>query len=98
MSDVQRLKARILTDPKARAAYEAFQPELELLDVMLEMRQAAGLSQSELAERMNKNKGNLSRMEKPGANPTWSSIQNYAEACGFQLEVGFTPKELADQG
>ena len=97
MSDVQLLKKLILTDAKAREAYEAFASEFVLPDLLLEMRDAAGLSQSELAARMKKNKGNLSRMGKPGANPTWLSIRKYAEACGFQLKIGFTPKQLADR-
>ena len=99
MSDVQRLKERILADPEARAIYDEIQPEFVLLDAMLAMREQAGLTQSELALRMKKNKGNLSRMEKPGTNPTWSTVQSYAAACGFRINsIEFEPLSVKKLG
>lgn len=49
------LKAKVLSDPKVKAAYDQMTPEFSLLRQMLKARQKAGLSQEDVAERMGKN-------------------------------------------
>lgn len=47
------------------------------------MRQQAGLTQEQLAERMGTQKGNISRLEKGNSNPNWKTLEKYEHACGF---------------
>ena len=46
------LKHTALQQPAVRAACEALGPEFEILRQMLQARQAAGLTQAQIAERM----------------------------------------------
>ncbi|MGY4424795.1 DNA-binding XRE family transcriptional regulator [Bradyrhizobium sp. JR6.1] len=48
----EKLKARLLANPRVRAEYGALAPEFEIAAELLKARQRAGLSQSELAAKM----------------------------------------------
>jgi hypothetical protein len=45
----EKLKARLLTNPKVKAEYEALAPEFEISAELVRARLRAGLSQAELA-------------------------------------------------
>ena len=57
------LKARTLQNKAVRAEYEALGPEFELLDSILAARQAANLTQAEVAERMGTKASAIARLE-----------------------------------
>ena len=48
----EKLKARLLANPKVKAEYDALAPEFEIAAELLRARLRAGLSQAELAVRM----------------------------------------------
>ena len=48
----EKLKARLLANPRVKAEYDALAPEFEIAAELLRARLRAGLSQAELAERM----------------------------------------------
>jgi hypothetical protein len=48
----EKLKARLLANPKVKAEYDALAPEFEIAAELLRARLRAGLSQGELAARM----------------------------------------------
>lgn len=54
---------------------------------MLSMRNSAGLTQQELAERMGTQKSNVSRLEHGRSNPSWKMLTRYAHACGYELKL-----------
>lgn len=59
-------------------------------------RQAAGLTQEELADRLEISQGEVARLESPGGrNYTVNSLRRYAEALGgkYRLEVRIVPVE-----
>ncbi|MCZ6249808.1 helix-turn-helix transcriptional regulator [Vibrio parahaemolyticus] len=56
---------------------------------MLSMRESAGLTQQQVAERMGTKETNISRLEKGTSNPTIKTLMKYAKACGYQLDLGF---------
>lgn len=89
MSKLQQLKVRALQDPIVRQEYEALSKEFELIDQLLKMRAAAGLTQEELARRMGTKKSNISRLENGNTNPSWRTLKKYAQACGFEITVEF---------
>jgi ribosome-binding protein aMBF1 (putative translation factor) len=47
-----RLKARLLANPKVKPDYDALAPEFDVAAELIEARVRAGLSQEELATRM----------------------------------------------
>lgn len=83
----QKLKQRALTNPEVRAEYEKLDNEFDLIDKLLSMRTKAGLTQEQVAERMQTQKSNVSRLENGNTNPSWSTLVKYAHACGFELSL-----------
>lgn len=83
---IERLKNKAFKNPKVKAEYDLLESEFALIDALLSMRKKSGLTQEEIAQRMGTQKGNISRLEK-GGNPSWQTIQNYAHACGFIVEI-----------
>lgn len=89
MSRLQDLKAKALQNPDVKQAYDELGPEFELIDTLLSMREEAGLTQQQVAERMGTKEGNISRLEKGKGNPTLKTLLGYAKACGCQLNFGY---------
>ncbi|MFC6632495.1 helix-turn-helix domain-containing protein [Microbulbifer taiwanensis] len=89
MSKLQKLKDRALQAPEVQREYDALEEEFELIDKLLKMRTAAGLTQEELAHRMGTKKSNICRLEKGNTNPSWKVLKKYAHACGFEISVEF---------
>ena len=58
-------------------------------------RKLAGLSQEEVAKKLGTQKSNISRLEKGSSNPRWKTLQNYAEACGFELSMKLKNRAVA---
>lgn len=84
---LQKLKQRALTNPEVRVEYEKLDSEFDLIDKLLSMRTKAGLTQEQVAERMQTQKSNVSRLENGNTNPSWSTLLKYAHACGFELSL-----------
>lgn len=89
MNKLQQLKDRALQTPEVRREYDALEEEFELIDKLLKMRTAAGLTQEELARRMGTKKSNICRLERGNTNPSWKILKKYAHACGFEITVDF---------
>jgi transcriptional regulator with XRE-family HTH domain len=88
---LELLKKQALRNPAVRAEYEALEAEFRLIDQLLTMRTAAGLTQQQVAEKMNTQKTNISRLERGNTNPRWSTLESYAHACGFDLVLHMRP-------
>ena len=59
----EKLKARLLANPRVKAEYDALAPEFEIAAELLRARLRAGLSQAELAERMGTSRSTIARLE-----------------------------------
>jgi len=85
------LKAKALSNPEAKAAYDEMAPEFALLRQMLKARQTAGLSQADVAERMGTKPPAVTRLESSLGNgkhsPSLATLQKYAHAVGYKLQV-----------
>lgn len=84
---LQKFKERALANHKVKSEYQKLESEFSLIDQLLTMRTKAGLTQEQVAERMHTQKSNISRLEKGNANPSWSTLLKYAQACGFELTL-----------
>jgi DNA-binding XRE family transcriptional regulator len=91
MTKLQQLKKRALKNADVRKEYEALAEEFAIINQLLKMRNAAGLTQEELALRMGTQKSNICRLEKGNTNPSWATLKNYAKACGFDIHIESHP-------
>ena len=86
-------KARALAEPEFRAIYEAEASKKELWLQLVEARQAAGLTQEEVARRLGVSQAQVARIEKRGYEAyTLRTLQRYVEALGdqFRLAIAVT--------
>lgn len=89
MTSLKSLRDKALSNDKVKAEYEALDHEFKLISTLLRMRQTAGLTQQEVAERMGTQEANISRLEKGNGNPTLKTLLNYAKACRCELHFEF---------
>ena len=79
-------------DAEFATAYEGLQDEFAALDVLLNARKAAGLTQAEVAERMGVKPSALARIEMSLVSrkhsPSLETLRKYAHACGKSLTIG----------
>lgn len=82
-----KLKTRLLANPKVRAEYDALAPEFEIAAELLKARLRAGLSQAELATRMRTSQSAIARLESGQTLPSTKTLLRYAEATGSKVRV-----------
>lgn len=89
----QAFHDKLLVKPEVKAAYDALEEEYAALHVLLAARQEAGLTQAQIAERMDTTASAVSRLEASLANekhsPSFATIRKYAAACGKKLVISF---------
>lgn len=86
----QRWADSLVADEEGRRLYEEEAAKKELWLQLVEARQAAGLTQMELAERLGVSQSQVARIEKRGYDAyTLTSLRRYVGALGddFYLEV-----------
>ena len=83
----EKLKARLLANPKVKAEYDALAPEFEIAAELLRARLRAGLSQAELAERMGTSQSAIARLESGQTLPSTKTLPRYAEATSSKFHV-----------
>ena len=89
MTKVSNLHQKLLSNPDYQDAYEALRPEFELASAVISARKQAGLTQSELAERMDAKQSLVARLESGSQNTTVKTLLRIAEATGTQLKISF---------
>lgn len=80
-------KQKALENAEVRREYDALQDEFSLIDQLISMRTKAGLTQDEVAKRLGTSKSNISRLERGRGNPSWSTLNKYAAACGYRVKL-----------
>ncbi len=70
MSRVSELHAKWLGDPNYQSAYDELGPEFDLARSLIQARISAGLTQKQLAERMNTTQSVIARMESGRTHPS----------------------------
>ncbi len=87
----EELKKKILSNPEVKSEYNSLEEEFSLFDELLKARMEAGLTQSEVAERMGTKTPAIARLESGGGNkqhsPSISTLRKYAKAVGCHLEI-----------
>ena len=83
------IKRQALADPVARDAYNESQKTWKLRELLISSRETAGLSQTELAARLNLPASNISRIEKSPDCANIKTIFKYLDACN--VDIDFVP-------
>ena len=87
MITFKELKADLLKDPEVKKEYDRLGPKFQLIASLIEKRLEKGLSQKELAEKMNSKQSAISRLESSEYNPSFDFIQKAAEALDAKVEI-----------
>ena len=78
-------------DPAFAAAYGALEDEFAVLDALLKARNAAGLTQAQVASRMGVSQPVVARIESSLGSkkhsPSLNTLRRYASACGMKLQI-----------
>ncbi|GGB80569.1 helix-turn-helix domain-containing protein [Glycocaulis alkaliphilus] len=91
MTRVNRLHENWASDPAYTEAYDSMADEFAVAHALIEARTRAGLSQAELAERMETSQSVIARMESGRHLPSTRSLQRYAHAVGARLNIALVP-------
>lgn len=93
---LQRMSAAALfeawrKDAAYRAAYDALEDEFAIAAALIKARAGAGLTQSELAERVGTTQSAIARLESGKAKPSTTTLERIALATKTRLRVTFEP-------
>lgn len=82
--------------PDFKKAWHDLDEEFELLEQIIKAREKAGLTQTELAEKIGTKQPALSRLEKGGIRKAnIETLSKIAEALNMELIIKFKPKKAA---
>jgi transcriptional regulator with XRE-family HTH domain len=95
MTRLSDLHKKWLKDPAYRKDYEALEEEFALASALIEARARAGLTQEELAERMQTSQSAIARMESGRTIPSGTTLKRFARATGTRLRISFEPAKPA---
>ncbi|AOY80610.1 helix-turn-helix transcriptional regulator [Moorena producens JHB] len=90
-----KFKEKALVNSEVKKEYEALTVAYDLRKKLIDLRKKAGLTQEELAKIINTQKSNISRLENVNSSysPKLSTIEDYAQAVGYKVEINFVPIE-----
>lgn len=91
MIRIKDLHAKWMKDPDYRREYEAVKDEFSIATALIEARARAGLTQAELAQRMNTSQSAIARMEGGRALPSGRTLERFARATDSKLRIAFEP-------
>jgi DNA-binding XRE family transcriptional regulator len=91
---LKEFKKKALSDPEVAEEYNLLSPAYALRKQLINIRQRAGFTQEEIAEILHTKKSNISRLENVNSkiSPKFSTIEEYAKAAGYKLEINFVPQ------
>lgn len=88
-SNVELLHKKWFSDPEYRTAYDKLGPEFEIARAVILARKGAGLTQQQLAQRMNTTQSAVARLEGGHSCPSTSTLMRLALATGTRLKISF---------
>jgi len=87
MTDLAKLKACLLADPETRAEYETQTAEFAIARELIAARVRAGLTQDEIAKRMDTTQSSIARLESGRTLPSMRTLARYATATGSRAVI-----------
>lgn len=84
-----------MKDPLYRKAHAELAPEYALARAVIEARAHAGLTQEELAQKMDTTQSVIARLESGRTKPSTQTLERLAAATGTKLKISFEPTPAA---
>jgi len=91
MSKVKDLHQQWMKDPEYRKAHDDLTPEVDIAHAVIAARVAAGLTQEQLAQRMDTTQSVIARLEGGRTRPSTQTLEKLAAATGTTLKISFEP-------
>ena len=89
MSRVNDLHRKWMTQDAYSKAYEELAPEFELARAVIDARASAGLTQEQLARRMDTTQSVIARLESGRTRPSTRTLERLAAATDTRLKITF---------
>ena len=89
MGKVSSLHKKWSEDPKYRAAHDELESEFELARLLIKARAEAGLTQAELAKKIQTTQSAVARFESGRVNLSTKTLKKIADATGTKLRLSF---------
>ena len=94
MTTIKEMHKKWLKDPEYAKIHAGLAPEYAVPKAVIEARLLAGLTQEQLAERMETSQSAIARLESGRARPTTETLERLAVATDTNLNISFTPKHV----
>jgi ribosome-binding protein aMBF1 (putative translation factor) len=93
MTRIKDLHRKWMKSREYRKAHEALMPEFELARAVIDARVTAGLTQEQLARRMETTQSVIARLESGRTRPSTQTLERLAAATGTRLKIRFEAAE-----
>ncbi len=91
MSDIQKYLNEQLKNDDFKKEWNNIQPELQIIDTLIEARKAKKITQKQLSEITGIAQGDISKLENGSGNPSIKTLQRLANGLGMMLKIEFVP-------
>jgi transcriptional regulator with XRE-family HTH domain len=91
MTKISDLHKKWMKDPEYRREYEGLEEEFALASAIIDARSRAGLTQEELAAKMETSQSAIARLESGRTIPSGRTLERFAKATGTRLRIRFEP-------
>jgi transcriptional regulator with XRE-family HTH domain len=98
MTKVKDLHRSWMKSKEYRRAHEGLAPEFALARAVIQARVMAGLTQEQLAQRMETTQSVIARLESGRTRPSTQTLERLALATGTRLKISFEPTGSALNG
>jgi DNA-binding XRE family transcriptional regulator len=95
MKTLKDIKRDLLADPATLAEYQSQTAEFDMARELIAARARAGLTQSDVAQRMGTTQSVIARLEGGQRAPSLRTVQRYALAVGGRAVVRIEPMPIA---
>lgn len=91
MSDIQKYLNEQIKNDDFKKEWNNIQPELQIIDTLIEARKAKKITQKQLSEITGIAQGDISKLENGSGNPSIKTLQRLANGLGMMLKIEFVP-------
>lgn len=91
MSDIQKYLNEQLKNDDFKKEWNNIQPELQIIDTLIEARKTKKITQKQLSEITGIAQGDISKLENGSGNPSIKTLQRLANGLGMMLKIEFVP-------
>lgn len=92
MTKVNELHKKWMKKKEYRVAYQELAPEFTVARAVIKARATAGLTQEQLAQRMETTQSVIARLESGRTRPSTQTLERLATATGTRLKISFEPE------